>query len=68
MSSFKLITNFENASATLDHHAPKKSKVIICNLKPYVDKYISKARVKDLQLKTKTNKTKNLRTIKSNKN
>lgn len=58
MSKFILIANFENGFArALGHHTPKKSKVLVGNFKPHVDKERCKARMTHLQLKTKANKT-----------
>ena len=48
---------FENV---LNAHAPKKNEFLRGNQKPHVDKNLSKAIMKRLQLKNKANKTKQL--------
>ena len=54
---------FENV---LNAHAPKKTKFLLGNQKPRLDKNLCKAIIKRSQLKNKANRTKNLEDIRNN--
>ena len=49
--------------ATLNKHAPKKTKIFRGNQKPHINKTVRKAIMKRFQLKNKANKTKDPKNI-----